>query len=321
MNQLATINQVAVIDCVQPGVGPADALAALTNDGVVVLRNVFPAASVDEVCRRADRFLAQPAVAGTPGYWKVDHPKKLLDPCVLGGPVYDLLLDERVLDLIEKCLGSECILAEMNLKYDAPVNYNYFAHHADFWVGWRKKEDTKPLAEADLREPIGIGGAIYLHETHEGAFCYCLGSHKRLVQPGFQDLSKVPEPEHSAIMARRVRVDGQKGDLILFDDRGYHGPDQPSTKERTVILVDYYRIATFGRKIVTPYAVWSTDLGRLSPRQIRMLGAGADTWSDAWTTLHAKFQRSPMHRLVVRVIENAYLHRHWRTTLRSWIRG
>lgn len=314
------MNEVTVIDCSNQGTTPADARDALVEDGVVVLRNVFPKASVDEVCRRVKRYLAQPAVAGSPGYYKIDHPKKLLDPCVLGGPVYDLLLDERVIDLAEKCFGSECVMAEMFVKYDAPTNYNYFSHHADFYVGWQKKEGTTPiLTEDDLRRPPGIGGAIYLHETHEGAFCYCLGSHKRIVRRDQQDLSKVPEPDRSAILARRVRVDGQKGDLVLFDDRGYHGPDLPSTKERTVILIDYYKIATFGRKIVTPYAVWITDFTRLSPRQLKVLGAGAETWGDPWTTHHAKFNRSPLHRFIVRAIENAYLHRHWRILLRTWL--
>jgi len=321
MNQLSTVNQVTVIDCAEPGVTPADALGPLVNDGVVVLRNVFPAASVDEVFARAKRYLAQPAIAGSPGYYKIDHPKKLLDPCVLGGPVYDLLLDERVINVAEKCLGSECVMAEMNLKYDAPVKYSYFAHHTDFWAGWQKKENSKPvLTEEDLRQPIGIGGAIYLHETHEGAFCYCLGSHKRVVKLGQQDLSKVPEPERSAILARRVRIDGKKGDLVLFDDRGYHGPDQPSTKERTVILIDYYKIATFGRRIVTPYAVWVTDIVRLTPRQLKVLGVGAESWGDQWTTLHAKFSRNPLHRWIARAIERAYLHRHLRATLRAWLR-
>lgn len=316
------MNQVVVIDCSNQGTTPADARKALVEDGVVVLRNAFPKTSVDEVCARVRRYFAQPAVAGSPGYYKIDHPKKLLDACVIGGPIYDLILDERVIDLVEDILGSESILAEMNVKYDAPVGYNYFAHHADFWVGWRKKENTTPLTESDLRQPVGIGGAIYLHETHEGAFCYCLGSHKNVVRQGMQDLSHVPEPERSAILARRVRIDGEKGDLVLFDDRGYHGPDQPSIKERTVILVDYYRIATFGRKIVTPYAVWSTDLARLTARQIRMLGAGADTWGDAWSTLHAKFHRNnPFYGAIVWAIEHAYLARHWKSQIRARLHG
>jgi ectoine hydroxylase-related dioxygenase (phytanoyl-CoA dioxygenase family) len=316
------VNQVTVIDCSNQGATPGDAREALVEDGVVVLRNAFPRASVDDVAERVKRYFAQPAVAGSPGYYKIDHPKKLLDACVVGGPIYDLILDERVIDLVEEILGSESILAEMNVKYDAPVGYSYFAAHSDFWVGWRKKENTKALTEADLIRPVGIGGAIYLHETHEGAFCYYLGSHKKLVRAGEQDLSKVREPERSEIIARRVRVDGEKGDLVLFDDRGYHGPDQPSSKERTVILVDYYRVATFGRRVVTPYAIWSTDLARLSPRQIKMLGAGADTWADPWSTLHAKFHRNnPLYGPIVRAIESSYLHRHWRSQLRSWIRG
>jgi len=315
------MNSVVVIDCAEKGIDVPAVLASLERDGVVVLRNAFTRASVDAVAAGALRWLERPAIAGAPGYWKIDHPKKLLDPCVLGGPVYELIVGEPILDIAERFLGSECVLAESNLKYDEPVGYGYFPLHTDFFVGWRKKENTLPVLSGEiLRKPVAMGGAIYLHDTREGAFCYCLGTHKREVPLGWQDIEKVPPAVRAEIESTKVRIEGLKGDIVLFDDRGYHGPDLPTPVSRTVILVDYYSVSIFGRHVVTPYSIWSTDLGRLSARQMRALGAGAESWGDAWNSLHAKFLRNPFYRLVAAAVESAYFHRHLRAKLRTLLR-
>jgi hypothetical protein len=309
---------VVVVECAQGRFDPAPVLEALERDGAVVLRGAFARESVDFVAAEALRWLEKPAIAGAPGYWKIDHPKKLLDPCVIGGPVYELIANEAILDLADAFLDSVAVLAECNLKYDAPVGYGYFPFHTDFFVGWRKKDGTLPVLDAaTLRKPLGLGGAIYLHDTREGAFCYCLGSQKRDVPLGWQDIGNVPPAVRREIEATKVRIDGLKGDIVLFDDRGYHGPEMPMPVSRTVILVDYYSTAVFGRTLVTPYSIWSTDLHRLSARQMRALGAGAAAWGDPWTSLHAKFRRNPFYKAIAAAVENAYLHRHVRARLRA----
>ncbi|MBM3558860.1 MAG: hypothetical protein FJX53_03005 [Alphaproteobacteria bacterium] len=285
----------------------AAARAALARDGVIVLRNLWPAALLDDLVARADRWLAHPAIAGVPGYTKVDAPKKLLNPCLLGAPALDAMLDERVLDIVEPYMNSECTLAEANLKFDRGVGYTYFPMHADFYIGWRKQDDTPALTREALDEPIGVGGAIYLHETHEGAFTYCLGTHRTRPRKGEEALSGNSPARQREILSTRARIDGQRGDFVLFDDRGYHGPDQPSWTDRTVILVDYYRDATFGRAQVSPMPVWSTDIGRLTPRQLRVLGAGAASWVPPHRYMGTRFRRNPAYGLVERIIENAYL--------------
>ncbi|MSP67510.1 MAG: hypothetical protein EXQ96_05345 [Alphaproteobacteria bacterium] len=293
--------------------------AALAADGVVLLRNLFAQATVAEVVRRAEEWLALPAVAGVPGYAKVDAPKRLLNPCLLGGPALDLLADERVIDAIEAHMGSECVLAETTLKRDAGVGYVYFPLHSDFAVGWAKSADaTDRLTLAQLREPVGVGGVIYLHDTTEGGFCYCIGSHK-LLSPHGQDLTRYPAAERAAIEATLVRLDGRAGDLVLFDDRGFHGPDQPSRVERTVILLDYYRVATFGRVQVSPLPLWSTDLARLTPRQLAVLGVGADFWVSPMAYTATRFRRSAAYGLTRLIIENSYLLNHAKAKLKALI--
>lgn len=308
-----------IFDSSSSAIAPDRVVTTLARDGVCVLRNMFTAAALDEVDTAVSKWFAQPAVAGVPGYAKVDAPKKLLAPTLLGGSVYDLLVDERVIDIVEQYMKSECVLAEANLKYDAPVNYEYFAAHADFAVGWQKKADSPPLTAAQLELPVGVGGAIYLHDTHQGAFSYALGTHT-LGAPHGQDLNAYPEAERRAILDRWTRIDGQRGDLVLFDDRGFHGPDQPSSHERTVILLDYYRVETFGHKQVSPFPIWSTDIGRLSSRQLRVLGAGADTWSTPHEYMLSRFRRNAAYGLVTGIIENAYLLRHLKAKLKNRLR-
>jgi len=308
---------VSLIDLSERSFDANAVAAALGADGAVVIRGLFSPASFAEVVRRAEEWLAAPAIAGVPGYAKVDAPKRLLNPCLLGGPVYELLVDERVIDAVEAYMGSECVLAETTLKRDAGVGYVYFPLHADFAVGWAKSADaTERLTLEQLREPIGVGGAIYLHDTSEGAFSYCVGSH-RLLAPHGQDLARYPKAEREAILGTLLRIDGRAGDLVLFDDRGFHGPAQPSWSERTVILLDYYRVATFGRIQVSPMPIWSSDLASLSRRQLQVLGAGATSWVSPMTYTATRFRRSSGYGIARAIIENSYLWAHAKAKLKA----
>ena len=295
-----------------------DAVARQLGEvGYVVLRNLFPTETIDEVVEAVIRNCERPAVAGVPGYWKVDHPKKIFNPFLLGGSVVDLLVNEFVIDLVETYMGSPCVLAEANVKVDEPTLYEYFPVHADFDVGWRKSEEMEQrLSAEELALPIGVGGALYLHDVNEGAFSYCEGTHK-LMAPHGADLRGYPEAERQEILNKRVRIDGLKGDLVIFDDRGFHGPAQPSTAQRTVILLDYYRVDTFGYFQVSPMPIWSSDIGRMSDKQLRVAGAGADYWIPPEKYMGARFRRNPVYSLVTKLVENAYLWPHFRQRIKE----
>ena len=303
------------------GLDGAAAGAALAKDGVIVLRGLFDAAAVEDANRRIEEIARRARDCGVPGYNKVDHPKKLFSPFVVGGPLVPMMLDERVIALIEAYMESECVLAEANVKIDAPVGYEYFPMHADFTPGWQKNEDSAfVLSTEALRQPVGVGGAIYLHDTAEGAFSYCVGSHT-LMAPDGVDLDAYPEPQRSEILATRVRVDGSAGDLVLFDDRGFHGPDQPSRARRCVVLLDYYRVKTFGYTQVSPMPVWSSDLGGLSARQMRVLGAGADFMISPRDYMGTRFKRNILYRPVKFLIENAFVWQHLKQKIKGAFRG
>lgn len=308
-----------VFDVTVPGF-EAETRRSLNERGFAVLRGLFAPEDVAAVLDRVRQHTALPAMAGVPGYNKVDHPKRLLSPYAVGGKTVDFILDERVIDLVEAHMVSECVLAEANVKVDEGVGYVYFDLHADFHVGWRKGGSTTfELTSEAIELPIGIGGAIYLEDTTEGAFSYCDGTHT-MKAPRGPDFADYPPEERKELLERLVRIDGQAGDFVLFDDRGFHGPDQPSRVQRTVILVDYYRVDTFGRTMVSPQAVWTTDIGRMTPKQLRVMGAGADFMIPPDKYMSTRFRRNPMYRVATRLVENAYLWSHFKGRLKARLR-
>jgi len=309
-----------VLDVTANGFGRGAAAEVLQDRGFVILRNLFTDDVLNDVCLSAKDWLEHPAVAGVPGYSKVDYPKKILNPFLLGGRVTELLVNELVLDVSEAVIGGECILADATLKFDKPTSYVYFPIHSDLASGWRKSAASPvSISAKDMQNAIAIGGALYLNDTSDGAFCFCDGTH-RLMSPRGQDLSKYPKQERDEIMARRVRCDGKRGDLVLFDDRGFHGPDQPSRTSRLVILIDYFRIATFGRMQVSPMPILSTDLAKMNDRQLRAAGMGATYMVPTMDYTFTRFKRNPLYGMITKTIELAYLTQHWKASLRTLLR-
>ena len=291
-------------------------VACLKKRGFCVLRNLFTADVIDSVNARADQYLGKPAIAGAPGYWQVDHPKKLVHPFTLGGPTLDLMLDDRVINIVEEVMDSECVLAECMLKLDKGVGYTYFPMHSDFSIGWAKSPAVSDGLTLDqLKKVVGIGAVIYLAETNTGAFSYCDSTHK-LLSPKGQNLNAYSEEERQLILARKVRCDGLKGDLVLFDDRGFHGPDQPSNIERLVILLDYFNAGELGHTQVSPMPIWSSDIAKLSEKQLRVAGVGANFMVAPNKYTHTRFQNNLWYRPLAWLVSRAYFWQHFKSTIK-----
>ena len=64
-----------------------------------------------------------------------------------------------------------------------------------------------------------------------------------MLSPYGQKLKPYPKELKNKILENMYKCKGLAGDLVLFDDRGFHGPDQPSLKDRKVIIseehIDY----------------------------------------------------------------------------------
>ncbi len=295
-------------------------VACLKQRGYVIIRDAFNEESFNAVVDRIDELFENPSLAGNLGYFKVDHPKVVLTPTVIGWPVYELLANPLIVEISEKYLEHDCILAEANVKADKGVGYTYFPLHADFSDGWRKAAHLPVMIGAEeMKKPLGVGGAIYLHDTTEGAFCYCEGTHE-LGAPHGPNLASYPADEQKKIRSTLKRLDGLRGDVVLFDDRGFHGPDHPSKADRTVILLDYYRTDVFQNKQVTPMPIWSTDIGKMTSEQLRVMGAYSDHMlSPKEFKWNGRIKAARVFPLIKFLINNAFITTHVKNKIKSFL--
>ena len=308
-----------VFDMAAPGFDQAAVLEHLSRTGFVALRNAFPKETIDQIVERARATLAQPSIGGSHGYYMKDCAKKFYDALLLGVPAIDAVTNERIIDIVETYLGGESILAEVFIKQDLGIDDVYFPLHADFQAGL-KMGNGMVISQDVMQSPMAVGTMLYLHDTREGAFCYSAGSHHLAASNGHL-LDTYPESLRNDITAKTVRVEGRRGDIVLFDDRGFHGPQQPVKTARTVLLFDHFKVDTFGRFTKAPLPVLLNDLGHLNERQLRFLGLGA-----AAMVPHDKhhihmYSRTRTYPLMSRLFEAFFALDRLKRKLRTGLRG
>ena len=54
-------------------------------------------------------------------------------------------------------------------------------------------------------------------------------------------LDGYPNKIKDSIVNNVLKVKGNKGDLVIFDKRSFHGPDQPSKSDRFVYIFEYIK--------------------------------------------------------------------------------
>lgn len=237
------------------------ALKTLKELGVVCLRNTADKAVLNSLFDKTNALLNQPALLGSTGYYMKDCHKKLYEGFLVGSEALTVLLDERIIDICEGYLGEDVLLQEMLIKNDLGDNELYFPMHAH--TGFYRVE-KKP-------GPFSTGIMLYTHDTEAGAFCYAPKTHLWDVPHG-PDPDKYPPEMRAQIDEAMCRIAGRRGDIVLFDHRGFHGPEQPVTVPRTVFLGGFHSARAHGNKMKTPTAVYVHDLAALSDKQLRVLG-------------------------------------------------
>ena len=303
------------------GAGKTDTdaiLKQIEDVGYAVLRNLFAPEDIEAFLEARDWWFERPAAGGTPGYCKYDYPKKVVQSSLLGPASLRMILDERLIGMIERYSGSPVVVSESFTKLDRAVDYIYFPAHADYFEGYHPSEASRHvrLSAEQMSAPLGLSYVMYHHETHSGAFCFADGSHKLGAKLG-GTLDDYPAAEREAVMANWSRLDGQAGDVVLFDPRGFHGQDQPSQVDRMVTITRYWRTDIFGRCQHRPMPVYVNDLAGLSARQLETLGLGAESLTPLDKDHHARFRlRRLPYRLATLVIEHAYDWDHLKRRLR-----
>ena len=275
------------------------ALNQIRTEGFVVLRNVITSSQIDEIIKPADEILSRPNIGGLAGYYRKDIFKKMYDALLLGKPTINFFLNKKILDLLKKYFNSEFYLAEANLKYDEGLDHVYFPMHTDFDTKWKAPLASRSLnlGPEDFRKVIACGIMVYLEDTTEGAFCYSPGSHK------FHDhnetsVEKWNEKAKQNVYNNLLRVEGNKGDVVLFNDLGAHGPEQPVKTHRKVLLGDYYNMDVFGFETKTAIPIFMSDLRGLNSEQLRILGVGAKPMAHAKDYHTRHFNKMKCSKLV-----------------------
>lgn len=239
----------------------SSAIQKLNDFGVVCLRNLAQVQTIDELVRKTQELLSKPAVLGTAGYFMKDCHKKICDGFLVGCESLQVLLDERIIDVCEGYLGEDVLLQEMLIKNDLGDNELYFPMHAHTGV-YRTIKNPGPFS---------VGIMLYTHDTTTGAFCYAPGTHSWDVPYG-ADPDQYPHDMQEKIRQALCRISGRRGDIVLFDHRGFHGPEQPVTVPRTVFLGGFHSAKSHGHMMKSPTAVYVHDLARLSEKQQRVIG-------------------------------------------------
>lgn len=293
-------------------------LAQLDALGYAVLRNLFAADDLAAFLAARERWFARPAAGGAPGYSKYDYPKKVVQTSLLGPAALRMILEPRLIGLIERYCGASVVVSESFTKLDRAVDYVYFPAHSDYFEGYLSSESSSraPLTAEDMAGPLGLSYVMYHHDTASGAFCFAAGSHKQGARLGGM-LDAYPEDERDAVLRGWTRIDGRAGDIVLFDPRGFHGQDQPSRADRHCTITRYWRIDVFGRVQHRPMPVYVNDLAGLTPGQLETLGLGAASLTPLEADHHGRFKlRRLSYRLATLAIEHAYDLDHLKRRLR-----
>ncbi len=311
-------------DC-QPSVPKEEILTALREYGAVGLRNLFGTKVVLALTDAAHRLLEEPNISGNFGYIRPDYPKKVVDPFQIDEVGAAVCLNDELTDLVESYMGADCVLSEAFIKLDRATPYVYFPLHTDYAVGTQRHKNAPVVTSAMLSQKLGVGAAVYLEDCSSGAFVYGLGTHE-LGAPYGQDAADYPKGYlEKNVLPRLHRFDGKAGDVVLFDDRGFHGPDQPAQQNRLCLLLDWTNVEAWGGPVqVKPFSLWTTDIARLTPRQLRVAGVGAQPFGPATEYhFHRRFKedRPLAYSLARLVINTAFVPQHLRATLRSKLRA
>jgi hypothetical protein len=242
------------------------AINELKDKGVVVLRGLESEKTLDIINNKVKSVLSNPALLGSIGYYQKDPYKKMYDGFLLGKEVVNFVANENLLDVIEGYINEKVILNEIFLKYDLGSNLTYFPYH----------RHTGTDVEGSIDKPFGCGGMIYLHDTNDGAFCYSYYSHKLPISRGAESLIS-KHNKKGELIQNLHKIIGMKGDLVLFDERGFHGPEQPCSISRKVLLFGYQsKLSTSNRsRSGTPIVI--SDMISLNKRQLEAIGLGGGT--------------------------------------------
>lgn len=240
----------------------------LIEYGVVKISGETENKSLDSLINAAKRTVAEPSILGSPGFFQKDCHKVIAEVCNTDDQVFDVLLDLTILSIIETANGNKDImLEEMFVKHDFGDGTQYFPYHRHTGSYREKKNEDQPFS---------FGFMMYLHRTVEGSFS-CSPQTQKIPLDYGEDLANYSVAVQKDVLDRRIQVTGETGDIILFDHRIFHGPSQPASVPRTVILGGFMDSDQNGERTKAPIKCYVHQLSSLSEKQLGILGFRKNT--------------------------------------------
>ena len=237
---------------------PNECLDNLKKDGVSVMRGLINLDDLNLINNSVKKILETPSITGSIGYYMKDPFKKTYDAFLLDKIVPSLVSNKIILNVIKKYLNDDIIISEVFLKHDLGDDVVYFPYH------------RHTGAILNKAKPFGCGIIIYLHDTNEGAFCYSVGTHKENLDHEPDQLNKSKNKKNYVENLRRIN--GKKGDIVIFDEGGFHGPEQPVKNSRTVIISGFRSKKIFENKTKTEIPILNSSLSLIDDEQKNALG-------------------------------------------------
>ncbi len=74
---------------------------------------------------------------------------------------------------------------------------------------------------------------------------------------------KYSETMRPELFKSKRKIVGEAGDIIVFDDAGFDGPENPVKSAGTTIMFGYQKSSDFGDTVRNPAPVLLSDLGHL----------------------------------------------------------
>jgi hypothetical protein len=235
----------------------------LKDDGIVQIRGLFDINSMHIVNNKLTKIFKNPTLGGSIGYTQKDPHKKVYDALLVGQETVDLVLNKKIINIAKKFFSGEPILSHAYIKKNLGFNDFFFPYHSH----------TGSDRDLILPGPYGLAMIAYLHDTDEGCFLYSPGTHK-LKSPHGGNPYIYPEGMKKEVFNKQKRMIGNAGDIIIFDEAGFHGPENPCKKDRLTIMFEYQRSEDFGNKVRHPAPCLPHTLGKLNKEQLTTLGVG-----------------------------------------------
>lgn len=243
-----------------------DHLKRLEDDGVVVLENLLPPATLRSMQESFAARLRGLRFSDREGYERTE-PYRLMVQNVLAldQGFLDLALHPTVLRIAEAYLGPAFRLCEAKGWKSLATRREFHGWHGDAWYDQR--------AASSIHRELKL--ALYLSSVESGEFQYVLGSHRR------QHPRAVKDHELETLDTSGVRsVMAPAGTAFLFDTSGVHRQATPILTDRSAVFLAYHdpsvplQAEDLAYYRYHPLLLNAAFLGDLSEEHQRVLGFG-----------------------------------------------